>query len=92
MMKEELTIRGDVAAPDFPEWIVHRARRLGLKGGIIEVGDKAIKLFVAGPLELVDAMEVGCSLGPTSVQVEAVERSIIDFDVIDCPFDYISDS
>ena len=88
---EELTIRGDLSSPDFPDWIIHRARRLGLKGGITEVGDQAISLVIAGPAELVDAMEVGCSLGPMSVQVEAIERAAIDVGVTDAPFGYISD-
>jgi acylphosphatase len=91
LAKEQLTIHGDVAATDFPDWIIHRARRLGLKGGIVGVSNQAIELLIAGPIELLDAMEVGCSLGPTSVQVDSIERLVTDFDVTERSFGYIPD-
>lgn len=92
MVKEKLTIRGSVAARDFPEWIIHRAQKLGLSGGIVGISDHAIEALVAGPAELIDAMEVGCSLGPTSVQVEAIDRAYVDFDIVGGSFAYISDN
>ncbi len=90
MIKEKLTIYGRLGASDFPDWIVHRARRLGLGGRIVSIGDELIETLVVGPADLVDAMEVGCSLGPISVQVERIDRAAADIDVVDQPFAYIS--
>ena len=80
MVKEKLVIRGALASDEFSDWILHRARRLGLQGRLIKVGDDRIEALVAGPADLVDAMEVGCSLGPISVKVDSIERSPVDFD------------
>lgn len=82
MITEKFVIYGSLAAEDFPEWIIHRARRLGLRGGIVHLSDQAIELLVAGPNDLVDAMEVGCSLGPTSVQVERIDRMPSDCAIV----------
>jgi len=35
---------------------------------------------VAGPIELIDMMEVGCSLGPIDVWVETIFRTPIESD------------
>lgn len=66
---------GDVNKPDFLHWICHRANRLGLNGWVREdVSAKSIEVLASGPEELLDAMELGCSLGPITVWVEDVER------------------
>jgi hypothetical protein len=36
-----------------------------------------IELEVAGPVELIDMMEMGCSLGPIDVWVERIERTAL---------------
>ena len=71
---ELLVFTGDVGAPDFVDWIIHRARRLGLKGWVNTGTERRVEVLVAGPIDLVDAMELCCSLGPMSVSVDAVER------------------
>jgi len=74
MTAQKLIFTGDVSAPDYPDWIVHRARRLGLRGWVrAETGDR-VEVLVAGAPDLIDAMEVGCSLGPMSVLVDRVLR------------------
>jgi acylphosphatase len=90
VIKERLTIHGRLAAPDFPDWIVHRARRLGLCGGLVRIADDAVEVLVAGPADLVDAMEVGCSLGPISVEVDRIDRAPADAGIVRDPFAYIS--
>lgn len=89
MVTEKLVIRGALASADFPDWIIHRACRLGLRGGIAKIGAQAIEILVAGPPELIDAMEVGCSLGPICVEVDQIDRSPVDVDVADEPFSYL---
>lgn len=80
VVTEILTIYGVLNTDDFPAWIVHRASRLGLRGGLVHVSDTVIEAIVTGPSTLIDAMEVGCSLGPTSVDVERITRSSVKLD------------
>jgi len=88
MVTETMIIRGRLASADFLDWIVHRARRLGLRGGIVQVDPHVIETVVAGSPELIDAMEVGCSLGPTSVEVDRIDRKPVDFDITGDSFAY----
>ncbi len=75
LSSELLTFHGDVGADDFPGWIAHRAHRLGLTGWVRpDASGKRVEVMVSGPADLIDAMELGCSLGPVSVWVEYVER------------------
>ena len=69
------TFSGDVNKPDFLHWICHRANRLGLDGWVREdVSARTIEVLASGPEEMLDAMELGCSLGPITVWVEEIER------------------
>ena len=88
MVTEMMIIRGRLASADVLDWIVHRARKLGLRGGIVQVDAHAVETVVAGPVELIDAMEVGCSLGPTSVEVERIDRRLVDFEINSGSFAY----
>lgn len=72
--RERFTIRGDVASPRFPPWIERHARRLGLRLASTEVRGGAVEIVVAGEPDLLDALEVGCSLGPIEVSVDLIER------------------
>ncbi|WP_421853488.1 acylphosphatase [Oricola sp.] len=71
---ERLRFRGDVADDAFVDWIDHRVRRLGIDGRIMRRDANEIEVLAAGPVELIDAMEMACSLGPISVTVDSVER------------------
>lgn len=76
MPAERFKLSGDVNKPDFLDWISHRAQRLGLTGWVQENPDQEIiEIVVDGPLDLLDAMELGCSLGPITVWVEHIERT-----------------
>lgn len=75
MPSERFKLSGDVIKPDFLDWISHRACRLGLTGWVQEDHEQEIvEIFVDGPKDLLDAMELGCSLGPITVWVEHIER------------------
>ena len=91
MVTEKIVIHGSLASDDIVDWIIHRARRLGLRGSILHASDHTIEALVSGPVDLIDAMEVGCSLGPISVQVEAIERFPVDKLIVDQTFAYTTD-
>lgn len=74
---ERMTIFGDLEATSFVPWIRRHATKLGLSHTISQTSSMRIELEVAGPEELIDMMEMGCSLGPIDVWVESIERTAI---------------
>ncbi|AZO51929.1 MAG: acylphosphatase [Mesorhizobium sp.] len=76
--RERMTILGDVEAASFLPWIERHAAKLGLAQAICVTGPDRIELEVAGPAELIDMMEMGCSLGPIDVWVETIRRAPIE--------------
>ncbi|BCG96706.1 acylphosphatase [Mesorhizobium sp. 131-2-1] len=76
--RERMTILGDVEAASFLPWIERHAAKLGLAQAICVAGPDRIELDLVGPAELIDMMEMGCSLGPIDVWVEAIRRAPID--------------
>lgn len=76
-LRERMTILGELEGVSFVPWIRRHAAKLGLFHTISNVSPMRIELEIAGPEELIDMMEVGCSLGPVDVWVERIERSAI---------------
>ncbi|RWC33600.1 acylphosphatase [Mesorhizobium sp.] len=76
--RERMTILGDVEAASFLPWIERHAAKLGLTQARCVAGPNRIELDIAGPAELIDMMEMGCSLGPIDVWVEAIRRVPIE--------------
>ena len=74
---ERMTIVGDLEAASFVPWIRRHAAKLGLSHTISHTSSMRIELEVAGPEELIDMMEMGCSLGPIDVWVERIERTAL---------------
>ncbi|URK87506.1 acylphosphatase [Rhizobium sp. RCAM05350] len=72
--RERMTILGDLDAASFVPWIRRHAAKLGLSQAISHASTDRIELEVEGPEELIDMMEMGCSLGPIDVWVESIER------------------
>jgi hypothetical protein len=70
-----LTINGTFAQPHFMGWMERHARRLGVRMVLVGSDEGEITLDLAGPSELVDAMELGCLLGPIDVWVDAIRRT-----------------
>lgn len=68
-------IHGDVGARIFAVWIARHARRLGLRGAILRHEADRIDMVVTGLPDLLDAMALGCSLGPQEVWVERIDRA-----------------
>lgn len=76
--RERMTIVGDLDAVSFVPWIRRHAAKLGLSETISHTGSDRIDLEVAGPMDLIDMMEIGCSLGPIDVWVETIHRTPIE--------------
>ena len=71
---ERLTIDGDLEAESFLPWIVRHMQRLGLQGVPLRRANGQVVITLSGPADLIDAMELGVSLGPIDVWVEAITR------------------
>ena len=74
-MTETFRICGDVGSPVFPDWIARHAARLGVESRLVSQAGDGITLVFSGPPEMLDAMALGCSLGPREVWVDEIVRS-----------------
>ncbi|MBC7739029.1 MAG: acylphosphatase [Candidatus Saccharibacteria bacterium] len=71
---EHFVIHGQVGASSFAPWITRHAARLGVSGRILGQSQTRLDLALTGPPDLLDAMAVGCSLGPQEVWVDQIVR------------------
>ncbi len=74
MAIERFIIEGDLEAECFLPWIVRHMARLGLRGVPLRRADGQVEITLSGPDDLIDAMELGVSLGPIDVWVETIAR------------------
>lgn len=77
ILSERFGILGRVGARSFGPWILRHAGRLGLGVRLGPQNDQRLTLEVCGPPDLIDALELGCSLGPIEVWVDRIERESI---------------
>lgn len=80
MAVERFILSGDLAADSFLPWIDRHIRRLGLQGGALRQADGQVEILLSGPPDLIDAMELGVSLGPIDVWVETIGRRSLEND------------
>ncbi len=78
MTVERFTIKGDLKAESFLPWIVRHMHRLGLRGVPVRCANGQVEITLSGPTDLIDAMEMGVSLGPIDVWVEAIARQSLE--------------
>ncbi len=74
---ERFTIRGRLEADSFLPWIKGHAARLGLDGEIRHADAHRVDVDLSGPVGMIDAMEMGCLLGPIDVWVDAIDRTSV---------------
>jgi len=72
---ERMTIRGQLEPASFLPWIGRHAAKLGLVQRIVHMSSDRIEIELSGSVELIDMMEMGCSLGPIDVWVETIDRA-----------------
>ncbi|MHA7867011.1 MAG: acylphosphatase [Salipiger thiooxidans] len=74
MATELFSIAGQVDAPGFAPWIERHACRIGVGVTLLQAASDHVEIEVEGPPALLDAMEMGCLLGPIEVWVESIVR------------------
>ncbi len=72
-----ISLFGDVFAPDFPDWITRHAHKLGLRSVVKRI-DNCLRVTATGPDVMLEALALGCSLGPASVMVENTEFNLCE--------------
>lgn len=77
-LQERMTIIGHFDPAAFEPWIRRHALKLGLSQVISRRSRNQIELLLEGPEELIDMMEMGCSLGPIDAWVDRIDRQAID--------------
>ncbi len=78
-LQQRMIIRGnDLDAQSFVPWIERHAAKLGLAQKIACRSPDRIEIELAGEADLIDMMEMGCSLGPIDVWVETIDRISIE--------------
>ncbi len=65
-------IIGQVQAADYPEWIQRHARKLGLRDVTARLTNEGMDVRATGPDEMLNALALGCSLGPASILVDEI--------------------
>lgn len=78
MATEQFIIAGNLAAENFLPWVERHMRRLGLQGAPERRADGQVEIILSGPPDLIDAMELGVSLGPIEVWVDSIDRRTLD--------------
>lgn len=76
-MKREsviFTFKGSFVVESFLAFAVHRASKLDLPLAVLASDDSMVALAVDGQVDLVDAFDMACSLGPHDCLVLDVER------------------
>ncbi|WP_407178627.1 hypothetical protein [Bradyrhizobium sp. STM 3562] len=69
-----IVFRGRFNPESFVDFVQHRAQRLQLDVVVERIGADLIEVAISGPRDLVDALEMACSLGPIDCLVREVRR------------------
>lgn len=72
--RERLILSGRLEADGFLPWIRRYAAKLDLSLSIHNADAGRIELDVEGAPDLIDMMDIGCSLGPIDVWVDGIVR------------------
>jgi len=73
--KARLVFKGHLYPEAFVEFARHRARRLDIVLDVASADGEAVNVTVEGPVDLLDAFEMACSLGPYDCLVLDVVRT-----------------
>jgi acylphosphatase len=80
MIAKRLVIAGRVQGVGYRDWMVGKARALGLSGWVRNRGDGSVEALIAGDVAGVEEMSRLCRRGP-----RAAEVSLIDEDLAEVP-------
>jgi len=78
MNAKRLVISGRVQGVGFREWMVEKARELGLSGWVRNRLDGSVEALVAGDIAAVEELLRLCRRGPRMAEVVSIEEDMAD--------------
>ena len=81
-----LAFEGSFVVASFLDFVVRRAERLDVKIRIVRAGDRIVTIDVTGQPDLIDALEMACSLGPLDCLVldcRSTAQAVSEMETID---------
>ena len=74
MIARRLRIHGRVQGVSFRDWTRRTARSRALTGWVRNVRDGSVEVFVAGPVDRVEAFVADCRRGPAGARVDRLDQ------------------
>jgi acylphosphatase len=65
-------ISGRMNVPSYLDFVVERAKWLGIDGWVAANDDQTVTVIASGPEALVGALEMACTLGPLDALIDEV--------------------
>jgi acylphosphatase len=78
MNAKRLIISGRVQGVGFREWMVQKARDLGVSGWVRNRLDGSVEALVAGDVAAVEELSRLCRRGPRMAQVVSIDEELAD--------------
>ena len=78
MNSKRLVISGRVQGVGFRDWMVQKARELGISGWVRNRLDGSVEALVAGDIAAVEELLRLCRRGPRMAEVVSIEEDLAD--------------
>jgi acylphosphatase len=78
MNAKRLVIAGRVQGVGYRDWLVERARALGVDGWVRNRADGSVEVLVAGDTASVEELLRLCRRGPRAAVVESIDEDLAD--------------
>ena len=76
MIAKRLIITGRVQGVGYRDWMVAKARALGISGWVRNRGDEAVEALVAGDVAAVEELSRLCRRGPRMAEVSSITEEL----------------
>jgi acylphosphatase len=78
MNAKRLVIAGDVQGIGYRDWMVAKARELGVDGWVRNRRDGTVEALIAGDVAAVEELSRLCRRGPRMAQVSSISEDLAD--------------
>ncbi len=78
MIAKRLLIVGRVQGVGYRDWMVHKARGLGVAGWVRNKGDDAVEALLAGDAAAVEELSRLCRRGPRLAEVVSITEDLAE--------------
>jgi acylphosphatase len=78
MIAKRLVIVGRVQGVGYRDWMVHKARALGVDGWVRNKGAEAVEALIAGDVAAVEELSRLCRRGPRLAEVSSITEDMAE--------------